>query len=124
MRTKDRLSKSARQPRRSRSLANATLFALAVPALIVVLAGSALVATYVSAYASGLMLGVGLIGLAWGVSVAFHRLNACQPRPTGRSLTQDCRQARRLGPALPFQAPRPPNPAQLRARPCPPSRHR
>jgi len=123
MRTRVRSTKSPRDGRR-RGLVNATLFALAVPALIVMFAASALVATYVSSYVSGVVIGVSLIGLAWLVVAVYHRLNKCGPRPTGRSLTQDCHQAKRQGPSLPFQAPRPPTPAQRRVRPCPGSRQR
>ncbi|MGH9125900.1 MAG: hypothetical protein ACRDZ8_14410 [Acidimicrobiales bacterium] len=103
---------------------NATLFAAAVQALIVVVTASALVSTLVSRYVSGMVLGFGLVGLAWGVLTVYQRLNKCDPRPTGRSLTRDCHQAVRQGPALPFQAPRPPTPAQRRVRPCPGSRQR
>jgi len=98
--------------------------ALAGLVLIAVIALSAVLAAYVSSYAAGLMLGVGLVALAWGLSATSRRLNRRRVPAPGRSRTRDCRQARRSGPAKPFGAPRLPTGNQARSVPCPGSRRR
>jgi hypothetical protein len=112
------LIRMTRQRRTTASMA--TLAATTGLALTLVVAVSAGLAIFVTAYIGGVVLGVGLIGTAWLFSSSWQK-PAKRGRALGRSRTQDCRQARWAKPTHAVE-PHPPTEAQRRVRPCPGSR--
>lgn len=109
--------------RRRQSLAPmATLFGMIGLAVTAVVAASALLAALASTYLAGLVLGAGLVGIAWIVSRSRRRLAARRLGSPGRSRTLDCRRARWDRPVGFRGEPHPPAPEDRRIRPCPGSR--
>jgi len=109
--------------RRRRSLAPmATLAGMIGLAVTAVVAASAVLAALAGTYLAGLVLGAGMVGIAWIVSRSRRQAAVRRLGSPGRSRTLDCRRSRWDRPVAFRGEPHPPAPADRRVRPCPGSR--